>query len=46
MDILTDFMDGEATFQGFSQGTLIIFLSTIALSVGFGVLSRRYVFPR
>ena len=46
MDILTDFMDGEATFQGFSQGTLIIFLSTIALSVGFGFLSRRYVFPR
>ena len=46
MDILTDFMDGEAAFQGFSQGTLIIFLSTIALSVGFGVLSRRYVFPR
>ena len=46
MEILTDFMDGDDIFEGFSQGTLIIFLAVIGLSIGLGVLSRRFVFPR
>ena len=46
MDILTDFMDGEAAFQGFSEGTMVIFLALIGLSIVLGVLSRRYLFPR
>ena len=45
MEILTDFMDGDEIFEGFSQGTLIIFLAIIGLSIGFGVLARRFVFP-
>ena len=46
MTQLDDFMEGDAIFQGFSQGTLIIFTAIIGLSIGVGVLSRRYVFPR
>ena len=45
MEILTDFMDGDEIFEGFSQGTLIIFLAIIGLSIGFGILARRFVFP-
>tara|TARA_B100000900_G_scaffold164859_1_gene139931 strand:- start:9817 stop:10893 length:1077 start_codon:yes stop_codon:yes gene_type:complete len=46
MGAVNDFMGGDPFFQGFSEGTLVIFMAIIALSVGFGVLSRRYVFPR
>ncbi len=46
MNQLDDFMQGDAVLQGFSQGTIFIFLTIIALSVALGVLSRRYVFPR
>jgi hypothetical protein len=45
MQALTDFMDGEAIFQGFTQGSLIIFISLIGLSIAIGILSRRFVFP-
>ena len=45
MEILTDFMDGDEIFEGFSQGTLIIFLAIIGLSIGLGVLARRFIFP-
>jgi MscS family membrane protein len=46
MKILTDFLEGEEIFEGFSQGTLIIFLVVIGLSIGLGVLARRYIFPK
>ena len=46
MKIVTDFLEGEEIFEGFSQGTLIIFLVVIGLSIGLGVLARRYIFPR
>ena len=46
MKQLDDFMEGDAIFQGFSQGTLIIFIGIIGISIGVGVLSRRYIFPR
>jgi MscS family membrane protein len=46
MTELDDFMEGDAIFQGFSQGTMAIFVVIIGLSIGVGVLSRRYVFPR
>jgi len=45
MQVLTDIMDGDIVFQGFSQGSLIIFTLLIGLSIIVGVLSRRYVFP-
>ena len=40
MKQLDDFMEGDAIFQGFSQGTLIIFIGIIGISIGVGVLSR------
>ena len=45
MQVLTDFMEGEAIFQGFTQGSLIIFILLIGLSMAIGILSRRFVFP-
>ena len=45
MNQLTEFMAGEAVFQGFSQGTMIVFLGLIGLSITIGMLARRYVFP-
>ena len=46
MKQLDDFMEGDAIFQGFSQGTLIIFIAINRTFNRVGVLSRRYVFPR
>ena len=45
MGRLDDFMDGKVVFEGFSQGTMIIFLIIVSLSIVLGVLARRFVFP-
>ena len=45
MGRLDDFMDGKVVFEGFSQGTMIIFLIIVSLSIILGVLARRFVFP-
>ncbi len=45
MELLTEFMAGDTVFEGFSQGSMIIFLLLIGLSIGIGVISRRYLFP-
>ena len=46
MEQLDEFMAGEAALLDFSTGTLIVIVAVIALSVGSGVLARRFVFPR
>ena len=46
MDVLDNFMDGEAAIGGFSTGTLVVVLACAALSMGAGILSRRMIFPR
>ncbi len=46
MEQLDEFMAGEAGFIGFSTGTMTVMVVAIALSVGIGMLARRFVFPR
>jgi hypothetical protein len=46
MNVLDNFMDGEAAVGGFSTGTLIVVIACAALSLAAGILSRRMIFPR
>jgi len=45
MSALDDFLSGEEQLAGFSNGTLIILLGIIALSLISGIIARRYLFP-
>jgi small-conductance mechanosensitive channel len=46
MNVLDNFMDGEAAIGGFSTGTLVVVIACAALSMAAGILSRRMIFPR
>jgi len=46
MDVLDNFMDGDAAIGGFSTGTLVVVIACAALSMAAGILSRRMIFPR